>query len=358
MKIVDVKAYVIEQVFDDSFAWRQGVPGSGDKREHIWLRLITDEGIEGFARFWKSGFVALDLIRRYVPAVVIGADPLQKELLWHRLWEVDRSEGFPTFFLGLVDIALWDITAKAAGLPLYQLLGGYRDRIQSYASTTTFGDEAVYLEIVDQCLDYGFKAIKLHAWGDVKRDLKLCQKVRSHVGEEIVLMYDASGAFNVTNAIYLGRGLHEANYYWYEEPVRETGVAAYRRLCESLDIAILAGETSAGFHHTMADFIMGGAADMIRTSVQYKGGFTGALRVAHLADAFQMDAQVHGHGIENLNVCLAIRNNDYYETMITQNPIAVDPRIGRDGTIAAPTLPGLGYDIEVDFLEKTAVAKL
>lgn len=357
MRIVDVKAYTVERPVPHRFIWRQGLPGSGTQHETTWLRVITDEGIEGFSPMAR-GAIALDLVRRRLRDLLLGQDALQKELLWHRVWEVDRIEEFPMYALGAVDVALWDVTAKAAGLPLYQLLGGYRDSIAAYASTVTFASTEEYLDVADQCLAYGFRAIKLHAWGDACRDAQLCQDLRAHVGDGIALMYDGSAGFNPYEALYLGRALEEAGYYWYEEPMREFSLGAYHRLCEDLDIPVLAAETSDGCHYNVADFIQHGAADMVRTSVHYKGGITGAMRVAHLADAFQMTAEVHGGGPANLQICLAIRNNSYYETLIPCNPIEVEPGIDREGNIHASTLPGVGFDVDVADLERRAIARL
>lgn len=357
MKIVDVEAYAVEEPVKHEFVWRKGVPGSGVSRRTTWLRLVTDEGIEGWSSI-PRGELGIDLIRHRIRDAVIGKNPLQKELLWHEMWEIDRIEEFPMYALGAVDVALWDITAKVAGIPLYQLLGGYRDNIPAYASTVTFATTEEFLEVTDQCLEYGFKAIKLHAWGDARKDAKLCQDLRAHVGPDIALMYDGSAGFNPYEAIYLGRALEEADYYWYEEPMREFSIGAYRRLCEDLDIPVLSAETSDGAHYNVADFILHGAADMVRTSVHYKGGITGALRVAHLADSFQMTAEVHGGGPANLHICLAIRNNSFYESLITSNPIDVEEGIDRDGNIHAPKLPGIGFDVDVADLEKRSIARI
>jgi L-alanine-DL-glutamate epimerase-like enolase superfamily enzyme len=131
--------------------------------------------------------------------------------------------------------------------------------------------------------------------------------------------------------------------------MREFGTSAYRKLCEALDIPILAPETADGVHYIAADFIVNGAADMVRTGVEYRG-ITGALRVAHLADAFHMNAEIHGSGLANIHLALAIKNNSYYETFVASNPIAVDPRVGPDGLVRAPRAPGVGYEIDVERL--------
>src|SRR5262249_15268414 len=143
--------------------------------------------------------------------------------------------------------------------------------------------------------------------------------------------------------LYLGRALEEAGFLWYEEPMREFSIDAYRRLASDLTIPLLSGETSDGAHYNIADFIAFNAADMVRTSTGLRGGVTGALRIAHLAEAHHMRAEVHGGGLPNLHVCCAIPNNTYYESLVYTNPIQVEAGIERDGAIAAPTGPGIGW---------------
>jgi len=162
MKIVAVHGYSTRSKTEVPYVWRRGLPGSNPFTEVTWLRLVTDAGIEGWSCA-PRGAIALDLIERRLKPWLIGRDPLLKELLWHELWEIDRIEEFPMYMIGFVDAALWDITAKAAGLPLYQLLGGYRHQIEAYASTVTYATTEEFLDVADQCLARGFRAIKLHA---------------------------------------------------------------------------------------------------------------------------------------------------------------------------------------------------
>jgi L-alanine-DL-glutamate epimerase-like enolase superfamily enzyme len=357
MKIVAVHAYTIRHKTKHMFVWRQGLIGSDPESEETWLRLVTDEGVEGWSRTPRGG-IAMDLAVRRLKPWLLGKDPLMKERLWHELWEIDRIEEFPMYIMGWVDTALWDITAKVAKLPLYQLLGGYRHEIEAYASTVTYATTEEFLDVADQCLARGFRAIKLHAWGDARKDAALCTALRRHVGPDVALMYDGSAGFDPYESLYLGRALEAAGYLWYEEPMREFSIGAYRRLCEQLDIPVLAAETSDGCHYNVADFIAQGAADMVRTSYFYKGGITGALRVAHLADSFQLSAEVHGMGVENTHLCLAIRNNHYYESLVMGNPVVFEPCIGQDGMVRAPTAPGVGYDVSLKAMQRAAVAKL
>jgi len=342
VKITAVNVVVTEQPVKHQFRWRAGLPGSGTSHENARLLIETDEGITGEARM-NRGRIITDLVDRRLREMLAGRDPLLKEDLWERVWEIDRIEELPIYALGLADIALWDITAKAAGLPLYKVIGGYRDRIPCYASTVTFETTEEFLDVADQCLEYGFSAIKLHAWGDYRKDAKLCQDLRKHVGPHVDLMYDGSAGFDLVEAIYVGKACEEAGYLWYEEPMREFSIEAYKRLANVLLVPLLSGETSDGCHYNIADFIAAGAADMVRTSTHFKGGITGGLRVAHLAEAFNMRAEVHGGGPPNLNLACAIPNTTYYESLVYSSPIEVETGIGRDGCISPAQVPGIGW---------------
>ncbi|MDQ6601527.1 MAG: racemase [Chloroflexota bacterium] len=344
MKITAVETEVIESQ-GPVYRWRQGLPGGDGMRVSTKLTIKTDAGVDGIA-YSPRGAITVDLVERRLRDILIGADPLMKEELWHRVWEIDRIEEFPIYFLGVADIALWDITAKVAGLPLYKVVGGYRDRIPAYASTVTFGSIEEFLEVADQCLEAGFRAIKLHAWGDARRDARLGEALRAHVGDDIDLMYDGSAGFDFVDALYLGKALEAVGFLWYEEPMREFSIGAYRRLATDLTIPLLSGETSDGAHYNIADFITFGAADMVRTSTGLRGGVTGALRIAHLAEAHHMRAEVHGGGLPNLHVCCAIPNTTYYESLVYTNPIVVEAGIGSDGCIAPPNAPGIGWETE------------
>jgi L-alanine-DL-glutamate epimerase-like enolase superfamily enzyme len=352
VKVIEVEAYPLRLRRPHPYAYGQGL--LSEFLEQTWIRVITDDGPEGYASIDRRA-IGADLVERRLRPLLLGLDPLQKELAWHRVWTLDRAEELPLYALGAIDVALWDITAKAANLPLYALLGGFRETLPAYASTATFANVEEYLEVADQCLEYGFGAIKLHAWGDYRRDAALCQRLRAHVGDDLILMYDGSAAFDPYEALYVGRALEDAGYYWYEEPMREFGTTAYRRLCDALEIPILAPETADGVHYTAADFIVNGAADMVRTGVDYRG-VTGAIRVAHLADAFYMKAEVHADGPANAHLGLAIPNNTFYESYIVSNPINVEDRVGRDGLVRAPNRPGIGYEFTQEQLEAGEIA--
>ncbi|WP_416978833.1 enolase C-terminal domain-like protein [Streptomyces sp. T028] len=347
MRITSVDVHLADpKDIGPQFKWRDGLPGSERVNTTGYLVIGTDEGISGIAPAAR-GVILADIVERRLREELLGADALMREFLWHRVWELDRVEEMPIYVLGAVDIALWDIAAQAAGLPLYRLLGGFRHAVPAYASTVTFDSIEQYLHVADQCLDLGYPAIKLHAWGDARRDARLVTALREHVGDDIPLMYDGSAGFDLADAVYLGRALDDAGYLWYEEPMREFNVTAHKWLGERVRTPLLVGECSDGAHMNTADFIASGCATMVRTSWHLRGGITGALRTAHLAEAFHLRAEVHSPGPISAHIGVAIPNNTYYESLIDTDPVRREPAVGADGMVRPPQVAGIGYDEKV-----------
>lgn len=365
MRITDIRCYVIEDEHPAvPFRWRAGLPGSGDgtplneKPHAAILRMDTDEGITGALKIGDGEAVA-SLTRRRLKAL-IGESPLMTERLWRRIWEIDRIEEMHMSHLGLIDLLCWDIKSRKADLPLYQLIGGNDPKVPAYASTVTWDTMDEYERHIKECIDEGFTAFKLHAWGDAKQDAALCRNLRRWTGDNAALMFDGSAGWDLTTSLWFGRVLEEAGFYWYEEPMREFNLGSYRKLCEDLDIPVLAAETSDGVHWNAATWIEDGALDMMRTSSFYKGGITGALKVAHLAESHGMKAQVHGMGMANAHLCAAIPNNDYYEQLVFSSEHIKSLKAQRDlpivdGMLGVPDRPGLGFEPDWVAIEKTAL---
>ncbi len=322
------------------YAWRDGLTGGagGTVRQPL-LRVTTDAGIDGIV-WLRNDAISKDLVDRCLASRFVGADPLMREKLWYEMWEVDRLEEFPMYALGYLDVAVWDIAAKAAG---------HKARAKAYASTVTGESLDDYLRLADRCLEKGYKAIKLHVWGRIKDDIALVRKLRDHVGSEIELMLDGSAGYNLEESIQLGRAMEESDYLWLEEPMREFNLYAYERLCETLDIAVLAAECTDGCHFNAAEWLRHSACDRLRTSWFYKGGFTGALKVASLAESFQVQADVHGCGPGALALVCALPNSFYYESLVPEEVLPDATLRGTilpdgDGWVYPSEEPGVGWD--------------
>jgi L-alanine-DL-glutamate epimerase-like enolase superfamily enzyme len=248
-------------------------------------------------------------------------------------------------------------------MPLYQLLGGNDRKVPAYASTVTFPTLAEYEKHIKLAQDLGFKAFKLHAWGDVKRDIELSTALRKWVGPDADLMFDGSAGWDYVQALEFGKAIQDLGFLWYEEPMREFYLGAYAKLADKLDIPILGAETSDGIHFNMATWIEDGALDMVRVSSFYKGGFTGSMKIAHMAESFGMRAQVHGMGHENAQLCAAIANNDYYEQIIMNEKqmkglSKLGPLSIIDGMLTVSDEPGVGYEYDFADLDEKAMAKI
>jgi L-alanine-DL-glutamate epimerase-like enolase superfamily enzyme len=333
------------------FAWRHGLRGSPPDGAGAVLRIGTDSGAEGVALTPRRGAgpILADVVERVLRPELIGEDALQREWLWHRLWELDRTEELPLFILGLVDIALWDLAGRVAAQPTWQLLGGFRRSLPAYASTVTFATMEEFLDVATQSLALGYPAIKLHAWGDARADARLCQALRAHVGDDVPLMYDGSAGFDLPDAVYLGDALADAGYLWYEEPIREFSITAYKWLAQRVRVPLCVAETSDGAHMNTADFIASGAASYVRTSAELRGGITGAMRTAHLADAFRLRAEVHGMGNYSQHLCMAIPNTTYYESLVMSTEVRREAVVDEHGLIHAPGGVGLGLPAGPDY---------
>jgi L-alanine-DL-glutamate epimerase-like enolase superfamily enzyme len=354
MQITVVEVHrVLVHAPDRPFVWRRGLPGSPADGYGAVLQIRTDAGLDGVAFQPRQAASAVlpDIVDRVLREVLIGEDPFQREWLWHKLWELDRVEEIPLYLLGMVDTALWDLAGRAVAMPTWQLLGGFRTEIPAYASTVTYASVEEFLDVADQCAELGYPALKLHGFGDAREDARLCAAVREHVGSEVPLMYDGSAGFDLPDAVYLGDALAAAGYLWYEEPIREFSVTAYKWLAQRTRVPLLVGETSDGAHMNTADFISSGCASFVRTSAELRGGFTGAMRTAHLADAYRLRAEPHGPTLTNRHLCMAISNCTYYESLVWGNPVRRERGIDKRGIVPAPTAPGVGLPAGPEYPE-------
>jgi L-alanine-DL-glutamate epimerase-like enolase superfamily enzyme len=367
MKITGFTGWLVECEPGPKFIWRDGIPGShgdiprGSRPHRAIIRLETDTGIFG-AVAMDRGEAVLDLVRRRYHEF-IGENPLLTERLWRMIWEIDRIEEIQMRALGLLDILCWDVKSQHARMPIYQMLGGDDRVVPAYASTVTWPTMAEYERHIKLSRDLGFTAFKLHAWGDVRRDIELSTNLRKWVGPDADLMFDGSAGWDYVNALEFGKAIQDLGFLWYEEPMREFHLGSYVKLCEKLDIPILAAETSDGVHGNMATWIEAGALDMTRVSTFYKGGFTGSMKIAHLSESHGMRAQVHGMGLENAQICAAISNNDYYEQLImNEEQIRGLDKLGPlsivGGNLTVSDEPGLGYGFDWAKLDETALHKI
>ena len=169
-------------------------------------------------------------------------------------------------------------------------------------------------------------------------------------------MFDGSAGWDYVTSLWFGRVMEETNFHWYEEPMREYDLPSYAELCRSLDVAILGAECCEGAHWNVATWIQQRALDMVRIS-RRKGGYTGAMKIAHMAESFGMRAQVHGTDVQ---LSAAVPNNDYVEVLVinTEQIKGLKDK-GQmsviDGYMTASDAPGLGAQPDWEEIERNAI---
>ena len=202
------------------------------------LTIGTDEGVEGHAFVGaasRSAEIDAWSLIHYLKPIVVGQNPLDRERLHHDLMSRTRSTTIRA--IGAVDIALWDIAGKVAGLPIHQLLGSYRDRVPAYASSPTLGSAEEYAEQAAQCRASGWAAYKIHPPAvDTRQDIEICRAVRAAVGDDYRLMLDSVWAYDYPQALEVGTAIQDLGYYWYEDPLAGDDLYNYVKLKGHLKI--------------------------------------------------------------------------------------------------------------------------
>ena len=356
MKITAVKVHHVEWE-RGPYHWRDGIMPNGPTGKASLLRIITDEGIEGLSLYRRAANL------EEVKWQLIGQNPLDRERIWHKFWRNLRTSNLG-FAIGPVDCALWDILGKVSNMPVYKLLGGMRDRIPAYASTVTLDSLDEYMELADICLEKGYKAIKLHAWGRLEEDAELCRALRQRVGDDIELMYDASSMFNIfEDAVWFGRQLEAQNFFWYEEPMDHFNITALARLANALDIPLTVAEATHGGPFDALTHINAGAADIILSGPldDFKGGFTGVLKTAHICEAYGMMCAIHCGSIASLHAACAIYNTKYFERLVPETYYAppgikdASTEVDSEGYAQPWDEPGLGIQVDWEWVDKHTI---
>ena len=332
------------------------------------VTVSTDEGLQGHS-FLGSAMRGADLDAGSLIAVlkpeIIGQDALNREALFKRLSRRHRSTSLRA--IGAVDVALWDLAGKAAGLPLYKLMGGYRDSVPAYASSPALYVPEAYSDQAIAVREAGYKAYKIHPPTQWETDIRVCTAVRDAVGSDYKLMLDSTWSYRYDEALRVGKVIEELDYYWYEDPLAEDDIYGYVKLKQQLSIPLMATEWSPGGFHAYAPWIMASATDYLRGDVAVKGGLTGCLKAAHLADGFRLNFEIHHGGnslnnVANIHLMCAVPNSEFFEVLLPDAAqkygIIDDLQVGADGMVAAPQKPGLGVEIDFAQIEKTRIAVL
>ena len=340
------------------------------KRRGSILKMHTSTGITAEVPGTSPHHLSL------VSSYLLGKNPFEREKIYNDLKRglrhTDRTA------ISFVDVALWDFLGRATDLPIHRLLGGWKTRIKAYASTY-HGDENGGLSTPDDfaeyaahCYEIGYRAFKIHGWGNapIEREVANVHAVGKKVGDRMDLMIDPACEYiNWADALRVGKACDDENFFWLEDPYHDGGVSAFghEKLREKIKTPILQCEHIFGLEQHV-DFIVNKGTDFVRAGCYEDGGITGVMKVAHATEGFGLDVELHGGGIAHRHLIASIRNTNYYELGLVNpkvkkaKPPIMAPEyidelenIDADGCVVVPQGPGLGVELDWDWIKSNTV---
>lgn len=349
-------------------------PGGTFTASRFAVKICCDDGAQGeYVTHWVGTPSTLGQTQMLAPNLV-GRDPEQRELIYDDLKREVRA--YDHMGHGPLDIALWDLAGKKYNTSVACLLGAFRERLPTYASTYHaqlepggLDSPEAFADYAQSCIEAGFVGFKIHGWhdGDARREAHNLLGVRQRVGEGAYLMIDPACQLRTfMDALYVGHACDEANYFWYEDPYRDAGVSAFghRRLRDKLKTPLLVSEHVRGLEQK-ASFLLNGGCDMIHADPEYDMGITGAMKIAHFCEALGLDLQIHACGPAHRAVAAALRNTHFYEMALMGPgmPNMIPPvyvcgysdqpdGIDADGCVPVPDGSGLGVTYDWRFIER------
>lgn len=325
------------------------------KNYHVLVRILVKGGIEGigFNVTTRPTLVkSLAHTADELGQMLVGMDALEIEACRARIEKAGDwvgPGGMKSMAISPLDVALWDIKGKVLGQPLYRLLGGYRDRIRTYASDGMWYSIPVegLVRSAKHHVDRGFDKLKLRLGREPTpaAEVRRVQAVRDAVGPEVQLMVDIAETWSFHQAVAGGRALQEAGIVWLEDPVNHQDVTGLAHIAQTLDVPVAAGEHLYGLV-SFARTLEARAVDVAIIDLARVGGITPWLKVAAMAEA--KGIPVAGHVIPEVHVHLlsAVPNGYLAEYMPRSEPIFKTRLRLENGCLLAPTAPGLGVELD------------
>jgi len=371
MRIADVKAYPTSFPVRPENSVSLGI-GRAVKRDAVIVKVTTDEGLVGWGESHHGrcpGAVA-QLVNTTLRQLVLGMEASDVVGVWAKIYKYQLgSHGMGAgtcLAMSGIDQALWDIRGKAAGWPLYKLLGGSNRPVPAYAGGVSRGyqEPARLLDELEPLLERGFKAVKLRVGDTPERDLERVAAVRE-AHPDLVILTDANTAYTVADARRAIPGFEAMGVGWLEEPFPAHDHRSYELAAGFGRVPLAAGEN----HYTRFEFnrvIEDGFITVLQPDVSKAGGITETLRIAALASAWKLPIHPHSSmtGINmaaTIHVLASIDNGGYFEADVSKNNLFRDELvstpydIGPDGCVRPLEKPGIGVEVDEEFLEEHPV---
>lgn len=332
--------------------------------ELVTVRVRDTDGAEGTGYTYttgRNGGAIQSILAREIPEIVAGEEADRIEHLWNRVWWGLHygGRGGPTVLaLSAFDIALWDLKARRANLPLWRLLGGYDPAVPCYAGGIDL-DLSVgeLLKQTDGNLEKGFRAIKMKVGRKLlSEDVDRVAAMREHLGDGFPLMVDANMKWSADQAIRAARAFQPFGLVWLEEPIIPDDVAGHARVVREGGMPIAAGENL----RTLWEFkqlIASGGVTYPEPDVTNCGGVTPFMKIAHLAEAYNLPVTSHGAHDITVHLLAACPNRSYLEAHgFGLDRYIAEPLVLKDGNAIAPDRPGHGVTFDWNALAATASA--
>jgi galactonate dehydratase len=342
--------------------------------ELVVVEIVTDDGAVGWGEtLGRTGAVAYAAaIDTILKPLLVGEPALDIARHHARMQRAlsGRSGGMLMEAIAGVDIALWDIAGKLAGLPLHRLLGGMgRARVEAYASSVNWSDDAEAAAEIEAALGLGFRAVKVKIGRPIERALARIAQARRIAGPDVRLCVDANWAYDLDEATEVAAALSDQGYWWFEEPIAPEDVEGYRMLRARSRIRLAAGESDFTAWQAR-DLVASRSVGVIQPDVARSGGVTETRRIADLAAAFHVAYAPHvGWSgaicvAASLQLAAAQPNFVAFECMVFDNPLRellAAPLVGdrtqlSGGSLAVPDAPGLGVEVDRDALRRFRAA--
>ncbi len=354
MKITAIASYIL------AVPTRAPMAAQYPLQKLVVAEIATDAGLKGLGYSLVFGGGGAEAVLAYVErlkAVLIGEDPLFVERLWEKMFRADqgiRKQGVAAYAISALDIGLWDIAGKAAGLPLYKLWGAVTDRIPVYGS----GGWSKYSEreLVEEAERYAamgcaYYKMKIHH-PDPRENRKRVEAVHRALGDRVRMMVDVNQRLDVLGAIRQAAALEDLDLVWFEEPVLADDNAACAEVARAIRIPVATGEN----HYTRWDFrdlIERGAARYLMPDVCRALGFTETMRIGRLAAAHGLALSPHVVHELSLHIVGALPNGFLVEFIDWTPPdLFAELPPCRDGHFVIPDRPGHGVAFAPGAVEK------
>lgn len=354
--------------------------GTKVKSDSAIIVVETDEGLTGMGAALGNPLVISAIVEHELAAEIIGEDPMFSERIFEKLYNGSRAA--PALFTGWqqpdpsrrrgvimeaiagIDIAVWDVRAKALGVPVYQALGAARDCVRAYGSGGWAAGDEAEAEMGGYAAK-GFSAVKMRVVGrdgfSVENTVRRVRAARRGIGPNVELMIDAHGCLDSSTAVRVARAVEEFDIAWFEEPVSPDDHAGQAAVRKATSIPIASGEREFT-RHDFLSLMQHEAIDIAQPDVARAGGFTEIRRIAALTSASQIRLAPHAWGsgllfAASIHVAMSAPNCHVLEVSQGHMPMIWDLfeepyDIRADGMVYAPTAPGLGFTLRDDALER------